>query len=145
MFCGECGTANPDTNQFCKNCGKPLKKRQPQGAPLEYAPVPQPAVTPLSPVLPVAPVQTPGSTAPGKSMVSIVLGIISILLAGVSWFLFPYITAILAIILGITGIIKAPEKKSFPVILAILGILVAFIAIIVDIFYLNLFPVPPII
>ena len=24
MFCGECGTQNPDTNQFCKNCGKPL-------------------------------------------------------------------------------------------------------------------------
>lgn len=29
MFCGECGTQNPDTNQFCRNCGKPLPRHQP--------------------------------------------------------------------------------------------------------------------
>lgn len=26
MFCTECGTENPDTNKFCRNCGRPLKK-----------------------------------------------------------------------------------------------------------------------
>ncbi len=42
MFCGECGTENPDTNQFCKSCGKPLKKKQQQ-------PVPVPAQVPAIP------------------------------------------------------------------------------------------------
>jgi hypothetical protein len=34
MFCGVCGTENPDTNQFCNNCGKPLKKKQLQPEPV---------------------------------------------------------------------------------------------------------------
>jgi hypothetical protein len=29
MLCGECGAENPDTNQFCVNCGKPLKNTEP--------------------------------------------------------------------------------------------------------------------
>ena len=43
MFCGECGTENPDTNQFCKNCGKPLKKKQlpPEPAPVQSQPGPK--------------------------------------------------------------------------------------------------------
>lgn len=45
MYCGECGTENPDTNRFCKSCGKPLKQRQ----------QPAPAAVPASP-LPVSPV-----------------------------------------------------------------------------------------
>lgn len=24
LFCGECGTQNPDSNKFCNNCGKPI-------------------------------------------------------------------------------------------------------------------------
>ena len=43
MFCNECGTDNPDTNKFCKNCGKPLVKTQ-QPPPLK------PPGTPVSPV-----------------------------------------------------------------------------------------------
>ena len=26
MFCQKCGKENPDTNQFCGDCGEPLKK-----------------------------------------------------------------------------------------------------------------------
>ena len=57
MFCGECGTQNPDTNQFCSNCGKPLKKNlnaspvaplAPAAAPV---PVQQAAPQPLSPAV----------------------------------------------------------------------------------------------
>jgi hypothetical protein len=47
MFCGECGTQNPDTNQFCKNCGNPLKKNA--------------ATAPLSPSAPIATPQAPPS------------------------------------------------------------------------------------
>ena len=55
MFCGECGTQNPDTNQFCKNCGKPLRKPG-------QAPAPQPESVPVQPVaapLPAQPVYYP--------------------------------------------------------------------------------------
>lgn len=38
MFCTECGTENPDTNRFCKNCGRPLKKEHP--VPPPAGPVP---------------------------------------------------------------------------------------------------------
>ena len=51
MFCGECGTENPDTNRFCKICGKPLKQKQPP-APVAVPafPVPVAAPSPASPV-----------------------------------------------------------------------------------------------
>jgi len=57
MFCGECGTQNPDTNQFCINCGKPLKKNlnvSPVAPPAPAAapvPVQQAAPQPLSPAV----------------------------------------------------------------------------------------------
>ena len=31
MFCGECGTENPDTNRSVKTSGKPLKQKQQPG------------------------------------------------------------------------------------------------------------------
>jgi hypothetical protein len=42
MFCGECGTDNPDTNRFCKNCGKPVNEilQQPAPAPVPAGPKP---------------------------------------------------------------------------------------------------------
>ena len=43
MFCGECGTENPDTNRFCKNCGKPLKQTRPVPAPGAPVQAPPPA------------------------------------------------------------------------------------------------------
>jgi hypothetical protein len=52
MFCGECGAQNPDTNQFCKNCGKPLRKTQqayssqPIGIPAQPVATPLPAKIP---------------------------------------------------------------------------------------------------
>ena len=56
MFCGECGTKNPDTNQFCKNCGKPLKKKQ-----LQPDAVPAPAAS-----SPASPGQVPPSRGPAR-------------------------------------------------------------------------------
>jgi hypothetical protein len=123
MFCGECGTENPDRNQFCKNCGKPLKKTQvPAGQnPQAVSPPPPPAVK--------------GSSTAGK-----ILGILSFLCGIISWLAFPYIIGILAVFLGVVGFVKNPEKKSLFTLLCILGIVIAFASIFVDIFYLTLFP-----
>jgi hypothetical protein len=112
MFCGECGTQNPDTNQFCKNCGKPLVRRQvpaPAAAPVPaYQPAPVPAApqSPLSAPAPAVPYQVPVTTAtpaapPGRrwnwlGMVSIIPGILSL---GI----LPLILGLSAILLGIAG------------------------------------------
>ncbi len=40
MYCPQCGTANPDNDRFCRNCGTPLTQAPP--APPAYAPPPPP-------------------------------------------------------------------------------------------------------
>lgn len=110
MFCGECGTANPDTNQFCKNCGKPLARRQPAAHPAQ--PPAQPAPVPVSAVphpapSPVVTYPSPAAAAPAPAaapkrqrnwlgMVSIIPGVLSLVLL-------PVILALSAILLGIAG------------------------------------------
>jgi hypothetical protein len=157
MFCGECGTQNPDTNQFCKNCGKPLRKSR-------QAPASQPATVPVQPVAgppqaqvqpvyyppPPAVVQPPGAVAEAAAPVKpplnkgmLALGIVGVVLAIASWFRYPYLLAIPAIVLG--GIVVAlSEKKTGTVaVVAALGILIGLACIVVDIFYFTIFPTPP--
>jgi hypothetical protein len=154
VFCSECGTQNPDTNQFCKNCGNPLKKRQPQAVP------PQPAaayqlVTPV--YIPTAggaqPQVTPAGTLPGqvlaptastKENVLTVAGIAGILAGILSWFIYPYICGIVAILLGIVVVGLSGNRKRKGVIIAVLGLIIGLASIIVDIFYFTLFPPQPI-
>ncbi len=112
MFCGECGTQNPDTNQFCKNCGKPLRRPQ-------QAPAPQPVAVPVQPAAvppqaqPVyyppqqAGVQQPGviagAAAPVKPPLSkgmLALGIVGVVVGIVSFFFYPYLCGIAAVVLG---------------------------------------------
>jgi hypothetical protein len=153
MFCGECGTANPDTNQFCKNCGKPLRKpRQVQ--------VPQPATVPVPPVAtpqPVQPVyaqppegggQVPGA-APLPSPVkqpsdkgTLALGVVGLLFGIVSWFRYPYVCALLAVILGGIVLYKSKNKTGKAAIAAMLAIVIGAACIIVDLFYFTIFPTP---
>lgn len=40
MFCGKCGTQNPDNAAFCKNCGANLAGQR--KAPVKTAPRPRP-------------------------------------------------------------------------------------------------------
>jgi hypothetical protein len=138
MFCGECGTQNPDTNQFCKNCGTPLRKAQPYAAPTPSAPVPVATYSPAAP----APVAA-GKPAVAKLPLNkglLALGIGSILAGAVSWFLYPYICGILAIVLGGYVLYKSKNKKSKTAILGILGIVVGLASITLDIFYFTVFP-----
>lgn len=194
MFCGKCGTNNPDTNKFCKKCGKPIGKRQPSAVPAPatsvmvatYPPAPPnyyispPPVPPVPvatyptappnyyvppppiPPVPVAtypqappgyyappqPVQvsagTPAIAKPPSNKGLFLLDIMSILAGAVSWFLFPYICGILAIVFGGIVLFKSKNKKSIGAILVailgILGIVIGLASIIVDLFYFSLFP-----
>jgi hypothetical protein len=154
MFCGECGTQNPDTNQFCKNCGKPLRRPQ-------QVPAPQPAAVPVQPVaapLPAQPVyyppppagaQQPGVTAgasvkPPMKKRMLLLDILSILVGAVSWFVYPYICGILAIVLGAVVLYNSKNKKGtgaiIMAVLGIIGIIIGLASIVVNLFYFSFYP-----
>ena len=156
MFCGECGTQNPDTNQFCKNCGKPLRRPQ-------QAPAPQPAAVPVPPVTPQPPVQpvyyppppagmpqpgpvpgaVTGAAVPAKPPLNkgmLALGIIGILVGIGSWFRYPYLLGILAIILGGIVIAKTENRKGAVFIIAVIAVLIGLACIIFDMFYLLILP-----
>lgn len=138
MFCGECGTENPDTNQFCKNCGRPLRRKQ-------QVPASQPVGVPAQSVysVPQAPVMQPVTMAmptPNKGIKA--LGIVSVIIGILSWFRYPYICGLLAIVLGVVTLYKSGDIKSWAAILGILGIIIGLASIITDIFYFTIFPTP---
>lgn len=150
MFCGECGTQNPDTNQFCKNCGKPLKKAQPSAAPQPVIPpVPSPATFRQTIYQPPAgyapatgvPADAPaGVTRPPLSKGLLALGIAGIVIGIVSWFFYPYLCGIAAVLLGGVSFFRSGNKKGIVAIIAILAILIGLASILVDNFYFILFP-----
>ena len=133
MFCGECGTQNPDTNAFCKNCGEPLKKSGSHG--FSQAGVLQEPSAPY--VQPVQSIVTP-LTQPAQGTVgvpkkrrkalyaSIILGVASCLIL-------PYIFGTLAVILGIWAVYKKDT-------LGVIGIVIGALVIVVNYFYLVFFP-----
>lgn len=146
MFCGECGTQNPDTNQFCKNCGRPLKRPQ-------QAPAPQPAAAPATAPQPVyyqpAPAAVPG--APGAPVAPaaakpplnkglLVLGILGIVLGCVSFFFYPYLCGIAAVVLGGITLFRTERKTGITGIIAIAALVIGLASIILDHFYLVIFP-----
>ena len=56
MFCGKCGSNNPDGMAFCSTCGAPLGNQQAAAPeqPAPAAPVEQPAAAPVQPEAPAA-------------------------------------------------------------------------------------------
>jgi hypothetical protein len=152
MFCGECGTQNPDTNQFCKNCGKPLKKpRQattsqpaavpvplvtvpPQAPPVYYQPPPS-AAQPAS-----APAGAPVTVKPPLNKMMLVLGIIGVLAGIGSFFRYPYLLGILAIVLGGVVMAKPENRRGAVMVVAGLAILIGLSSIVFDLFYLMIMP-----
>ncbi len=74
----------------------------------------------------------------------LVLGIVGILLGIGSWFRYPYLLAIFAIILGGVVIAKPENRKGAVLIIACLAILIGMASIVFDMFYLVILPpVPP--
>jgi hypothetical protein len=122
MFCGECGTENPDTNSFCKNCGKTLK-RSPQAVPV---PPPPP---PTNTVVLQQTVKAPRNW----------LGIGSVILGILAWLLIPYILGCIAVILGIISIYKWKKERNTLAIAGIAGILIAVAGMLVNFFYIFIF------
>lgn len=136
MFCGECGTQNPDTNAFCKNCGKPVRRPTVQGiAPGSGQPAGAAQSTPPAPGIVTAHVQDGHGPAPGflatlkrrKAVVaSIICGVVSALIL-------PYVLGAFAIIIGIWAV----YKKDVP---GVIGIIIGSMVILVNYFYFVIFP-----
>jgi hypothetical protein len=154
MFCGECGTQNPDTNQFCKNCGKPLKRPQQapasQPADVPYQPpvappaAPQPAYyPPQQPGYGQSPVPPAGAAVTAKPPLNkgmLALGILGIAFGCVSFFFYPYLCGFAAILLGGISLFRTERKTGITGIIAIVALVIGLASIIIDHFYLVIFP-----
>lgn len=141
MFCGECGAPNPDTNQFCRNCGKPLGRRELAGQPaVQEVPVPvYPASQPVTPASAVpgpfpakAPVPAPVPAAAPKRTGNL-LGILSLILGFLSWGILTVILAILAVLLGVVSLFLFRKATGRIGISSIIGIILGIAAIVVTI------------
>ena len=141
MFCGECGAQNPDTNQFCNNCGKPLKKpgaaAQPPPPPPPVTPgAPQPAA---SPSYYIPPAGTGTSPLPKAKPERDWPGIGSIVLAILSWLVIPYILGLIAIFFGGISVKNAKKSEQKSPVLGIIGIVIALVSLLVNFFYVFIF------
>lgn len=124
MFCGECGTQNPDTNQFCRNCGKPLTKR-PAAQPAVLQPV-QPVAVPVVPAPGPAPVAKPKRKWNWPGILSLILGILS-------WVILTGLFAIGAILLGIIALAWFRKATGRIGISGIIGIVLGIAAFMITI------------
>jgi hypothetical protein len=161
MFCGECGTKNPDTNRFCINCGKPLKKNL-NTAPVAY---PAPAAAPVQPAVPQPtkpvsqesyPVPPQGTTvpqAPATTSLPVTqreksprnwFAIVSFILALVSWVIYPIIIGFFAMGLGIFSLYAAKKKQSKIPVIAVIAVIIGLLAIVFNFFWMDIFPAPAI-
>jgi hypothetical protein len=163
MFCGECGTKNPDTNRFCINCGKPLKKNLNTSA----VTCPAPAAAPV-PVQPEAqqstnsfsqqsyPVPPPGTTVPQAPVTTTLpatqreksprnwFAIASFILALLSWVIYPIIIGFFAMGLGIFSLYTAKKKQSKIPVIAVIAVIIGLLAIVLNFFWMDIFPAPAI-
>jgi hypothetical protein len=133
VFCGECGTRNPDTNQFCKNCGKPLARRQQDPKPAEQ-PVPAPLPSPAAQPVPVTAASAAVRTPPGTPVSALRrtrnwLGIISLILGILSWGILTVNLAILSVILGIVATVLFRKATGRIGISGVLGIVLGIAAL----------------
>jgi hypothetical protein len=138
MFCGECGTANPDTNKFCKNCGKPLGKHRQATEPAAALPV-TPAGSQAGSSA-VAPLQPAGETTARHARNW--LALFSFIISLVSWLIYPVIIGFFAVLLGISSLYTAKKKKAKIPISAVIAIIIGMLAVILNFFWLEIFPPP---
>jgi len=115
MFCGECGTMNPDTSEVCSNCGKPLKKSQPAVQPAPSADSAPPAVQPA--------VKRKRNWT----------GILSILCGILSWVILTTALAIVAVAIGVFSLYKTRKETGKIAYSAIAGIIIAVAAVLVSV------------
>ena len=161
MFCGECGTENKDTSSFCRNCGKALKNPQQAAAPMAPAapvqptpssyyippvgaPAPGTATPPVNAQTPKVPEAMPvqpaavGAVKPARNW----LAILSLVASLVSWLIYPIMIGFIAIILGVFSLYRAKKDQSKIPVTAILAIIIGLLAIVLNFFWLDIFPPP---
>jgi uncharacterized membrane protein len=81
---------------------------------------------------------------PARNNKMLVLGIVGVLLGIGSFLRYPYLLAILAIVLGGSVIAKPENRRGAVLIVACLAILIGIVSIVFDMFYLVILPpVPP--
>jgi hypothetical protein len=128
MFCNECGTQNPDTNRFCKNCGKPLPQRQPAAQPaVPPAPAPVAPAAPAGAFMQQAPVPAPAAVPKRKRNW---LGFLSLVSGLLSWGILTVILAILAVLLGIVSLVWFRKATGRIGITSIIGTILGIAAIV---------------
>jgi hypothetical protein len=89
-----------------------------------------------------APAVTPDIPGPGAVPKRTWLGIISLIPAIFSWILYPVLLGIVAVVFGIASIALARRQGTrFPV-AGVIAIIIGLLAIIVNIFWLDIFPPP---
>jgi len=128
MLCKECGTENPDTNRFCRNCGKTLNAAK--LVPAQAKPAPP------------SPSQAVPAVKKSRLSGGVGLGMAAIIIGAFSWFRYPYLLGILAIIIGVVTLSRSETRKGKAGILAAVGLLVGLASIVTDIFYFTIFPSP---
>jgi hypothetical protein len=69
-----------------------------------------------------------------------IMGILAIALSVISWIRYPYVIGALAVIMGLGTLILAQKKLSYPAILGAFGIAIALCSMLIDNFWLVLFP-----
>lgn len=119
MFCGECGTENPENNRFCKNCGKPLRKSTAAEQPGPAVPGPVGIPPAPSPALPV----------PLKKRTVNWIGIAGLACALLSWGILTVLLVILAVILGTFSLYITRKETGKIAISAVAAIIIALASI----------------
>jgi uncharacterized membrane protein len=77
---------------------------------------------------------------PPLNKAMLALGIVGIVIGIVSWFFYPFLCGIAAVILGGVTFYKAENKRGIVAIIAIVAVVIGLASIIVGHFYLDLFP-----
>jgi hypothetical protein len=130
MFCGECGAGNPDTNRFCKQCGKALIKRDPGMAPVAGPVIQAPGSLSVQPVA--------NKIKPARNW----LAIFSLIVSLVSWVVYPVVIGAAAVVLGILSVVLAKKKHAKIPVSGIIAIIIGLLAIVLNFFWLDIFPPP---
>lgn len=112
MFCGECGTRNPDTGEMCTHCGKPLRKSQQLVQSAPSAESTRPAVQ-------------PAAAAPRAKRKWNWIGIGSLILGILSLAILTTLLALVAIILGVFSLYTTRKETGKIAFSAIAGIVIA--------------------
>ncbi len=121
MFCGECGTENPEANRFCKNCGRPLRQPASGGN--------MAAVAPNGTALPESVPEGVSPHVPAKRRRNWI-GISSLVFGILCWGIMTHVLAIAAIVTGIYSIYRRAKDKAGISVSGIIGILAALAALV---------------